>query len=357
MTSPVPVCVVGGGSIGFRHASVAGQSDRVRLTAIVEPGEARRDELVRLGFPAVAHIDSVPSDTRAAVIATPTPDHLPSSLAALDRGWAVLTEKPLTATLAEADRLIAAADRAELPLLTGHHRRCHPFIEATRDMLPRLGTLVAVQGLWSLRKHDSYFDVPWRRAPGAGPILTNLSHEIDLLRFFAGEISDVSAESANAMRGLAVEDTSAIALRFESGALGSFLMSDAGASPWSFEAATGENPDLAWSGQDPVRFIGTLGSLSFPSLTLWTFAGEGETEWRRPLTSQGGPELPRVDPLLVQIGRFARIVDGAEDDLLATGRDGRATLAATLAAALSGREGRRVRCTEVPPDFTGVPAD
>ncbi|MDU8909815.1 Gfo/Idh/MocA family oxidoreductase [Aestuariicoccus sp. MJ-SS9] len=335
MAPALPLCVIGGGSIGFRHMSVALAAPQIDLTAVVEPQEARRAELESLGFPVVSGVEDVPARTRAAVIATPTPDHLASGLAALGRGWAVLVEKPVTATLDEAETLCRAAESAGLPLLTGHHRRCHPFVAAARDRLPDLGTLVAVQGLWSLRKHDSYYDVPWRRAPGAGPILTNLSHEIDLLRLFMGEIASITAQTANAARGLAIEDTAALTLGFASGALGTFLISDAGASPWSFEAASGENPEIGQTGQDPVRFIGTKASLCFPSLDLWHEA----TDWRTAQTRTPGPKLPRVDPILEQMLRFARVAGGAADDLLATGRDGLATLAATLAtldAAASG---------------------
>ncbi|MFC3119764.1 hypothetical protein ACFOHS_21620 [Jhaorihella thermophila] len=48
-------------------------------------------------------------------------------------------KKPVAATLAEADRMIAAADTAGLPLFTGHHRRCHPFVAIARDRLAQMG--------------------------------------------------------------------------------------------------------------------------------------------------------------------------------------------------------------------------
>lgn len=354
MTAPLPLCVIGGGVIGLRHAGVAMQSPQVTLSAIVEPEAARRNLLRERGLAAVATIDEVPRETRAAVIATPTPAHLSAGLAALERGWPLIVEKPLAGTLDDARALIAAADAAGLPLYTGHHRRCHPFSRAARTGLADIGDPVCVQGLWSLRKHDSYYGVSWRIQPGAGPLLTNLSHELDLLGFLFGRVVEVTALASSARRGLVVEDTASIALRFDNGALGSFLISDAGASPWAFEAASGENPAIAASGEDYLRFVGTRGALAFPSLTLWGASGPGEIEWSKPLRRGTGPAFVPVDPLLEQIGRFAAVVAGGSDDVLCSATAGRDALEMTLATALSARTGATVARGAVPGDYNGT---
>lgn len=358
MTAPLPLAVLGAGLIGQRHVEMALRSPAVRLSAVVEPAPELRARLIAAGLPAVAGIEAVPRDTRAAIIATPTPDHHASALAALDRGWAVLVEKPIAATMGEARALCAAARAGGLALVTGHHRRCHPFTLAARDLVARIGAPVAVQALWSLRKHDRYFDPPWRRAPGAGPVMTNLSHEIDLLRFLLGEIEEVQAMLSHARRGFAVEDTAALSLRLANGALGSVAISDAGASPWSFEAASGENPGIAASGEDYLRIIGTEGALAFPSLTFWGAGAEGAIDWRRPLARRDGPRLARVDPIAEQIARFAALAGGAADPVLASGADGAATLEITLATLLSAETRRPVRRGELAPDYRGpAPAD
>jgi predicted dehydrogenase len=354
VTAPLPLAVIGAGSIGMRHVAVAQASPAVDLVAVVEPHAPRRAELAAMGVNAVAALDDVPGATRAAIVATPTQDHHASALACLSRGWPVIVEKPLTATLDEAGALLDEATRLGLPLVTGHHRRCHPFSVAARAALGQIGDLVAVQGLWSLRKHDSYFDVAWRRLPGAGPLMTNLSHEIDLLHFMLGDIDQVAALVSNARRRLAIEDCAALAFRFCNGALASYVISDAGASPWSFEAASGENPAIAASGEDYLRIVGTKGALAFPSLTQWKGSGPGEVEWSKPLTRNDGPVFAKVDPLQEQVNRFAALLGGATDDVLCTGPAGMKALAMTLATAMSARAGRPVRPAEVPGDFTGI---
>lgn len=335
-----PLCIVGAGTIGMRHIGCAVASDAVTLTAVVEADADRRATLIAQGLPAVADLDAVPSQTIAAVIATPTPDHAATALACLDRGWAVLVEKPLTETFEDSARLCDRADALGLPLIVGHHRRCHPFVAEALRRMPDLGQLVAVQGLWSLRKHDSYYDPEWRRAPGAGPILTNLSHEVDLLHCLMGPITQVSAMTANAAREFAIEDSVALSLRFASGALGSFAMSDAGASPWAFEAATGENPDIAVRGDDPVRFIGMDGSMSFPSLAMWRASPGVPPDWQHPLIHRDGPDMAGVDGIAVQLDRFAAIAQGGADDLLARGSDGRRAMAVLDAVSRAAQTGQ-----------------
>lgn len=354
MSARLPLCVIGAGSIGLRHVEVAGLSDHVELTAVVEPDAAKRAELAGQGLAAVADIDAVPPQTRAAIIASPTQDHRDSALAAVSRGWGVIIEKPVTATLDAAREVIRAADDAGLPLFTGHHRRCHPFSLAARDALKSIGEPVGVQALWSLRKHDTYYDVDWRRQPGAGPLMTNLSHEIDLMRFLLGDVVEVSALLSSARRGFVIEDTASLSMRFGNGALGSVLISDAGASPWSFEAASFENPAIAGSGEDYLRIVGTEGALAFPSLTRWGRSDAGEIEWSKPLRRTDGATFDRIDPLLAQIDRFAAVMAGGQDDVLCSGADGMAALEMTLATALAGKTGKVVRKGDVPGDFNGT---
>lgn len=354
--TPLPLIVVGAGSIGQRHIETAMASDAVDLCAIVEPEPGLRAQLEQRGLPGVPFLDAAPAHARAAIVATPTADHAATAMACLDRGMAVLVEKPIAHTLAAAQKLVAHARAKDLPLIVGHHRRCHPFLIAARDMMGDLGEPVGAQGLWSLRKHDSYYDMPWRTQPGAGPLLTNLSHEVDLLQFLMGDIAQVTALTSAQTRGLAVEDSATLAFAFGSGALGSFLMSDAGLSPWAFEAGTNENPAIAPSGQDYLRIIGTAGALSLPSMTRWQADG-APADWTNPLRCAKAWSGATVDPISAQLDRFARVAMGEEDTILCDATAGLSALAITLATAYAAQEGRPVRPHDVPSEFDGIKKD
>jgi hypothetical protein len=164
------------------------------------------------------------------------------------------SEKPI-AEPETADRLrdtTTAAQRAGVALLVGHHRRYNPVITLAREIVRggRIGRLTAVSAQWLLQKPSAYFDVAWRvDRKGGGPVLINLIHDIDDLRFICGEIASVQAMTANAARGNAVEDTAVIALRFADGALGTVTLSDAVAAPWSWEITSGEAANYAAAGE------------------------------------------------------------------------------------------------------------
>ena len=109
-----------------------------------------------------------------------------------------------------------------------------------------LGPIVAVVGTALFYKPDDYFDVGggWRRQPGGGPILLNLIHEVNNLLSLVGDIVRVQAVTSNATRGFPVEDTAAMVFTFANGALGTFLLSDAAASPRSWEQTVAGEREL-----------------------------------------------------------------------------------------------------------------
>src|SRR5690606_33612082 len=183
-------------------------------------------------------------------------------------------------------RLVEAQAASGVPVLVGHHRRHNPIVQRARALVQegRLGRLVAVHAQATFLKPDAYFDVAWRREPGGGPVLINLIHDIDLLRFLAGEVEDVISATSSAVRGFAVEDTAAAVLRFAGGALGTVLASDAAVSPWCWDFCAGEQPQYPRQAVQSHYLSGTEGSLSLPDLALWRYAGE--RSWHAEMTRE-----------------------------------------------------------------------
>ena len=183
-------------------------------------------------------------------------------------------------------------------------------------------------------------DPDWRKRRGAGPVLTNLIHEIDLMRAMIGEIREISAMTSSAVRGFDTEDTAAIALRFENGALGTVFLSDTGASPWTWEQATGENSTtFPVSGQNSYRIFGTEAALEFPLLRLWRH--DQTPDWMTPIHSSPR-DVAQKDAYTQQIAHFARVIRGQEEPIV-SGHDGMKTLAATLAVFEAAATGATVR--------------
>lgn len=334
----VAIAVVGAGAIGRRHVAALAVSGKARLGAIVDPQAAAAGLAADHGVPHLADINDL-TGVAGVILATPTALHLPQALACIAQGLPVLVEKPVTTTAAEGTALATGSIAAGVPVLVGHHRRHNPRVAAARAALQSgaIGRVISVQASVLLCKPDDYFLPDWRRQPGAGPILTNLIHEIDTMRYLLGEVVSVQAIASNAIRGFTVEDSAVALLHFASGALGTVAVSDAAAAPWSWELTARENPDYPPTGQTCLMIAGTEGALELPALRLWRH-GPGPRGWFTPLMPTDLP-VADADPLVRQIDHFAAVIRGNETPLVTPGDAARsvAVVDAILRAAASGQ--------------------
>jgi predicted dehydrogenase len=146
----------------------------------------------------------------------------------------------------------------------------------------------------------------------------------------------VQAMASNAVRGFEVEDSATIGLRFASGALGSFLLSDCAASPRSWEQTSGENPAYDHHGDEDCYVIaGEHGSLNVPTMRLRT--SDGEASWWSPLNKQT-LSTQTHDPLARQLAHFCAVIRGDAEPRVSAA-DAARTLRVTLAVAESARQG------------------
>ncbi|KNZ32657.1 MAG: oxidoreductase [Methylibium sp. NZG] len=340
------IAVAGAGYIGLAHMGVARSSPTCTLSAVVDPSPSARAPAEQAGVPLYASLAELLAKDRpdGVVLATPNVLHVPQALECIAAGLAVLLEKPIAPTVAEAEQLLCAADAANARVLIGHHRAHSPIMAKACEVVAsgRLGRLVAVMGSATFFKPHEYFaDAPWRSQPGGGPILINLIHEVHNLRMLCGEIVAVQAFASNATRGAAVEDTVAINLRFASGVLGSFMLSDTAACARSWEQTSQENPAYpSYADEDCYVVAGTHGSLSVPTMRLKTYARPGDRSWWKPFEcSVVG--LQRADPLTLQMEHFGAVVRGEAAPRVSV-RDGLANLRVTEAIVQAARSGATI---------------
>jgi predicted dehydrogenase len=344
----VKLAVMGAGLIGRRHAEHVAGAPGATLSGIVDPSDVGRDLAERLGTRWHRSLADLVAAERpeGVVIATPNQLHVANGLEAVEAGIPAIVEKPIADDLAGAARLVAAAEKAGVPLLTGHHRRYNPMIAKAKEIVDsgRLGRVLAIHGHFWLMKPDDYFDVAWRREAGAGPILLNLIHDVDLFRYLCGEVVSVQASSANSVRGHAAEETAAILLRFASGVLATVTVSDTIVAPWSWELTTGENPAYPQQDQSCYQIGGTHGALTIPQLEIWS--NRDRRGWWEPLARERVPFVPE-DPLARQIRHFCDVIrNGAAP--IASGREGLATLAVIDAVKRAAASGETVSLSGAP---------
>lgn len=327
MSGKPGIAVLGAGAMGAKHAAIIAAADDLHLAGVGDPTDAGRDLAARLGSSHYLTLaELLASRPDGVLIATPNGLHLEHGLECIAAGIPVLVEKPIATDVAGAEKLVAAAEKAGVPLLAGHHRRHNPIMARAKAVIDdgRIGRIVALHAHIWLMKPEDYFAPEWRRKAGAGPILTNLVHDIDLLRYLCGDIASVQATASSAIRGHEVEDSAAILLRFRNGALGTLTVSDTAVAPWSWELTAAENPDYPATGQSCYQIAGTLGALEAPNLRLWK--NPGKTGWHEPLEPHALDVTPD-EPLLRQIRHFADVIRGRAKPLV-SGADGLAAIEA-----------------------------
>ena len=189
------VGLIGLGSMGRNHLRVLRELPGVRLAAIADPDAAA---LVAAATSSGASSFAEPmamlaeADLDAVVIAAPTTSHMALTLASIERGIAVLVEKPLAATPAEADQILAAASAAgSPPVQAGHIERFNPAVLELERLL-KAGWLSTVFAISSRRAGP--FPA---RIRDVGVTIDLATHDVDILCAIAGERpARVSAETA-----------------------------------------------------------------------------------------------------------------------------------------------------------------
>lgn len=357
------IAVVGAGPlVGIQHcnAIVGFEHSGVELACVCQRRKNDTAIAERLGVPLYTDVEEMTrtEHLEGIVVAAPTHLHLQTVEKCIAGARArqvalgeehlslkaILVEKPLCEDLPSAMRLVEIAQNAGVVILCGHQRRHSAFVKSARELVTdaNFGPLRGLTAEFCLLKPESYFrsDDPkyaWRNKKGkGGPLLINLIHDVDLLRFITGhEVDSVFAVKSCSARGNEVEDTGAVTVTLDHGAVGTFFFSDAAPSPWSYEFTTGENKKYPPTpGQDPkdcYHFFGAQRSLAFPSLRRFVYGAEvKEAGWDAALSLEEN-SVEREDPLVAQMEHFVRVCR-VEEQPLCGGHDAVQSLAVIMAA-------------------------
>lgn len=226
----VRIGIIGAGRMGRVHAeSIQKLTGQAALAGCVDISPKAVAEFTAR-FPArvydsTAELLADPA-VNAVVIATPTPTHAEIALQALQAGKHVFCEKPLARTLAQGRALLAAAQAAKQVFAVGFVRRQSWGCQEVQRLLAqgKIGTprIVRVHLLFTAFKRlwgDWFADI----AASGGVTLDMLVHYYDLLNWYFGKVSHVSAEGWLMDRSFAEPmDYVSGSMRFESGLIGHF---------------------------------------------------------------------------------------------------------------------------------------
>ena len=215
------MAVIGVGVFGRNHARVykelEQQGEAVRLVGVVDPNLARADAVARefgcRAFGSVKQMLTTHSEVRAASVAAPTVNHLEVARALMQAGIDVLIEKPLAASLAEADELVQLADQHNRIAQAGHLERFNPAVRATVPLLSQ-PMFFEVHRLSVFTPRSLDVDV----------VLDLMIHDLDIvLSFVNSPVREVRAVGLPILSGKV--DIANVRLEFDSGCVANFTAS------------------------------------------------------------------------------------------------------------------------------------
>lgn len=217
----ISVAVVGVGVFGRNHARVyhelEQQGEPVRLVGVVDPDLDRADAVARefgcRAFGSVAQMLTTHSEVRAASVAAPTVHHLEVARALMEAGVDVLIEKPVAASLAEANELVQLAATHKRIAQAGHLERFNPAVRATIPLLTQ-PMFFEVHRLSVFTPRSLDVDV----------VLDLMIHDLDIVFSFADSpVKEVRAVGLPILSGKV--DIANVRLEFESGCVANFTAS------------------------------------------------------------------------------------------------------------------------------------
>jgi predicted dehydrogenase len=299
--------VIGVGALGRHHARVWASLGGARLVGVFDAQPSRASEVAaQHGCPAYTDADALLADTDVVSVAVPTVDHHAVARRALEKGRGVLLEKPMTATLEQADELIALAAGRGAVLQVGHIERFNPATEALITA-GRGARFVEVHRLGSFSPRSLDVDV----------VMDLMIHDLDIVLALDGS-EPVQIEAVGVPVLTPRVDIANARLRFASG-----LIANLTASRVSVEKTR----------KFRVFAPRTYVSADFSARESQIYRLEAD-EAGRPRIASSRTGAPEQEPLRLQIEAFARSVrDGSRP--LVPGEDGRRALA--LAHAILGR--------------------
>ncbi len=312
MSAPIRIGVVGAGALGYHHVRLLRAVDGATLVGFHDARTDRAHQVAtELGVRAFESVDSLVDACDALTIAVPTPVHHAVATTALEKGRHLLIEKPLAASLAEADDLLAIATRTGALIQTGHVER---FNRAVRAALPFVE---------APRFIDSDRLAPFNpRGSDVAVVLDLMIHDIDLVLTLVGShVADVAAVGVPVLTPFV--DIANARLAFDSGVVANITSSRVSRERMRkvriFQQSGYLSLDLA---AGDGEFYRLRGDLDLAALAKGPLALEAFVE-RIPLAAPDG------ESLRLEFESFVAAVRG-EQPVVVSGDDGREALAVAL---------------------------
>ena len=191
--SKLKIGFLGAGYIAGVHAAILARDQRVEIAAVHDLKKSLAEQLARSTGAAVAHsVAEVLAICDAVYVTTPNTKHTELAILAIEEDKHVFCEKPMATTLADADRVLAAAGKSDRIFQVGHNRRFAPVYSELRRLLDQ-----------SYEPHSAHVKMnrgellnpEWVGNPEitGGFLYETTIHMFDMMRFLFGEVATLQA--------------------------------------------------------------------------------------------------------------------------------------------------------------------
>jgi len=208
------LAVIGVGHLGRHHARILAAMPEVRLTAVVDTNRERAAEIAAASSTdALTDYRGLLGEVDGVVVAVPTELHAEIAVPFLERGTPVLVEKPMSRTIADADRMIAAAAAGKAVLAVGHTERHNPAVAIALRLVtaPRF---IEVHRLSAFPDRSLDIDV----------VFDLMIHDLDVILAIVGpDVVSIEAVGVPVLTGK--YDIANVRLRFASGCIANITAS------------------------------------------------------------------------------------------------------------------------------------
>lgn len=342
VTEPVRYGVVGCAGIGETHAAAVRAADDARLVACADVDEGAATAFADQHDVPAAYTDATEmvtdGDVDAVSVCTPSGTHADVVVELAEVGADVLCEKPLDVYADRMDEMIEACDAAGVTLGGVFQKRFAPASRLAKEAIEAgdLSDLVLGDTMVKWFRSQEYYDSgDWRgtRDMDGGCLMNQAIHNIDRLQWLMGGVEEVQAATETLARDLECEDTAALTLRFENGAVG------------TIEATTAVK-----GGADRTEINGTNGTIVFEGNDVTKFVvGDGEEDPYHAPTTDREVNLDDFEWPDGHVAAVEDFVDAVREgrEPAVPGREARKAVDVILAAYESSETGRAVRPGDV----------
>jgi predicted dehydrogenase len=339
----VRIGVIGVGGMGSGHCNTMGQVAEAQLAAVCDTNPTALEEATtKHGVPGFRKAEELLDSglVDAVLIATPHYDHPPIAIEAFKRGIHVLSEKPISVTVSQADPMIEEARNSGCVFGVMYQMRSLGRAQVARRLIEegRLGEIYRTSLVMGWYRSQAYYDSGgWRatwNGEGGGVLINQAPHFLDLFAWFAGLPTRLTGQTRTRLHDIEVEDEAFATLEYANGAHGYLYASTTEAPSHELLEVCGDRGKLVMHGPT-LRFV----ELKKP---IRSHVVESKEMWAAPESAEVPLEIPAGGGTHTDItGNFCRAIL-QQEPLIAPGEEGLMAVELINGIILSGHTGQPV---------------